>query len=54
VADLQGWKNDVAILYGIQMVPQNFLIDPNGKIIAKNLFGDDLEKKLTEIFGNVN
>jgi len=29
------------------------LIDPSGKIIGKNLFGDDLEKKLTDIFGKI-
>jgi hypothetical protein len=31
-------------------VPTNFLIDPNGKIIARNLRGESLEKKLNEIF----
>jgi hypothetical protein len=33
-------------------IPQNFLIDPQGKIIAKGLRGEDLEKKLGEIFKN--
>lgn len=42
VSDLMGWKNEVAALYGIQAIPQNFLIDPQGKIIAKNLHGDAL------------
>ena len=53
VSDLQFWSNSVAALYFVRSIPQNFLIDPNGKIIAKNLRGDDLENKLTEIFGKI-
>ncbi|RFS21094.1 DUF4369 domain-containing protein [Chitinophaga silvatica] len=49
VSDLKGWKNTVADLYGIRAIPQNVLIDPNGKIIAKNLRGEDLAAKLEEI-----
>jgi peroxiredoxin len=50
LSDLQFWDNDVAKLYGVKAIPQNFLIDPQGKIVATNLRGDDLEKKLEEIF----
>jgi peroxiredoxin len=50
VSDLQFWNNAVAKEYGIQSIPQNFLIDPQGKIIGKGLRGDELEKKLSEIF----
>jgi len=50
VSDLKGWQNAVAELYSVQAVPQNFLIDPQGKIIAKNLRGEELEAKLKEIF----
>ena len=50
VSDLQGWQSKVATKYGIQSIPSNFLIDTSGKIIAKNLRGEDLEKKLSEIF----
>jgi len=53
VSDLKFWDNDAAKLYGIQAIPQNLLLDPNGKIIAKDLFGDDLEKKLAELFGKI-
>jgi len=53
VSDLKGWKNTAALLYTVNMIPQNFLIDPNGKIIARGLFGEDLEKKLAEIFGKI-
>jgi peroxiredoxin len=50
VSDLKFWNNNVAVLYMVQAIPANFLIDPNGKIIAKDLTGDDLENKLNEIF----
>ena len=53
VSDLKFWDNDAAKLYGIQAIPQNLLIDPSGKIIAKDLFGDALEKKLGDIFGTM-
>jgi peroxiredoxin len=46
VSDLKFWKNAVAVQYGIQAIPQNFLIDPAGKIVAKNLRGEELMKKL--------
>jgi peroxiredoxin len=46
VSDLKYWKNEVALMYGINSVPQNILIDPKGIIIAKNLRGDDLTEKL--------
>jgi len=48
VSDLKGWKNEVALMYGINAVPQMFLLDPNGVIIAKDLGGEDLAKKLEE------
>jgi peroxiredoxin len=54
VSDLQQWNNAVAQLYHIQSIPGNFLIDPNGKIIAKDLRGEDLEKKLCEVLGGCN
>jgi peroxiredoxin len=50
VSDLKYWKNDVAVQYGIQAIPQNFLIDPQGKIVGKNLRGEALNKKLAELF----
>ncbi|ANE53200.1 TlpA disulfide reductase family protein [Flavisolibacter tropicus] len=49
VSDLKFWKNEVAVQYGINSVPQNLLIDPQGKIVAKNLRGEALEEKLTEL-----
>jgi len=50
VSDLMGWDNAVSKQCGIQSIPANLLIDPNGKIIAKDLRGIALEKKLAEIF----
>jgi peroxiredoxin len=49
VSDLKFWQNDVARLYGIQAIPQNLLLDPSGKIIARNLSGEQLAKKLSEV-----
>lgn len=52
VSDLKFWDNAVAKEYGIQAIPQNFLIDPTGKIIGKDLRGDALASKLATIFTN--
>ncbi|CAN5506337.1 TlpA disulfide reductase family protein [soil metagenome] len=49
VSDLKYWDNDVAKLYGVQAIPTNFLLDKEGKIIGKNLRGEELEAKLKEI-----
>jgi peroxiredoxin len=49
LSDLKGWNNEVAILYGIQSIPQNFLLNPEGKIIAKNLKAEELDEKLAEL-----
>jgi peroxiredoxin len=49
VSDLKGWSNTVAQQFGIFSIPQNFLIDPDGKIIAKNLRGPLLESKLNSL-----
>ncbi|KRD58827.1 hypothetical protein ASE40_21225 [Flavobacterium sp. Root935] len=50
VSDLKGWQNEAAVLYGVKMVPTNYLIGPDGKIIAKNLREAELQSKLKEIF----
>jgi len=49
VSDLKFWNNGAAQLYNITSIPSNFLIDPSGKIIAKDLRGADLENKLEEV-----
>ena len=51
VSDLQFWNNAAAALYRVQGIPQNFLVDPNGKIVGKNLRGAELEAKLCALLG---
>ena len=49
VSDLKYWSNEVAQLYQIQSIPANLLIDPNGKIIARDIRGPELQQKLKEV-----
>jgi thiol-disulfide isomerase/thioredoxin len=49
ICDFEGWKSTVVPLYGFKGIPYNVLLDKEGKIIAKNLRGEELEKKLAEI-----
>ena len=49
VSDLKYWNNEAAQDYAISSIPSNLLIDENGIIIAKNLRGEDLRKKVEEI-----
>jgi peroxiredoxin len=49
LSDLQGWGNVVANLYGINGIPANVLIDPKGRIIARNLRGRALEARLERV-----
>jgi peroxiredoxin len=53
VSDLQGWDNEAGKLYGINSIPANVLLDKDQVIIARNLRGNDLEKKLAEVLGPV-
>ncbi|OGX84581.1 TlpA disulfide reductase family protein [Hymenobacter glacialis] len=48
VADLRGPENEIYKRYNLQGIPQNFLIDPTGKIVAVNLRGDDLVAQLAK------
>jgi peroxiredoxin len=49
ISDLQSWNSSVVNLYGFNAIPYNVLLDPQGKIIAIGLRGDDLENKLAEV-----
>ncbi|MEM0544017.1 TlpA disulfide reductase family protein [Flavobacterium sp. j3] len=49
ISDLKGQENDIAIQYGVQSVPANFLIDPKGTIIAKNLTSEQLHEMLEKL-----
>ena len=46
VSDLKGFKADIAVKYGISAIPQNFLINPEGVIVAKDLRGADVHEKI--------
>ncbi|KLT63958.1 TlpA disulfide reductase family protein [Pedobacter sp. BMA] len=50
VSDLKAWENTAALMYGIKAIPENFLIDPKGKVIAKNLRGEELNTALKKLF----
>jgi len=51
VSDLQFWNNAAAKLYHVTGIPFNFLVDPRGMIVARNLRGPDLGAKLCELLG---
>lgn len=50
VSDLKYWDNEVAKLYDIKAIPQNILLDGDGKIVAKNIRGEELQTTLKGIF----
>jgi peroxiredoxin len=52
VSDLKYWENEAAALYGVNAIPGNFLLDREGKILARNVRGEELHEKLEEIFAN--
>ena len=52
VSELDGYSGATAALYTVTAIPNSFLLDKNGKIIAKNLRGKNLENKLVELMGN--
>ena len=49
ISDLKFWDSEAVGLYGFNGIPYNVLLDPTGKIIADNLRGSDLERKLEEV-----
>ncbi len=49
LSDLQGWQSSAGKLYGINAIPMNFLLDPEGKVVAKGLRGADLDTKLESL-----
>lgn len=51
VSELKGSENDAGLIYGVYEIPTNYLIDRSGKIVAKNLRGKELNKKIKELLG---
>jgi peroxiredoxin len=51
VSDLKGWQSEYGQLYGVTSIPQTVLLDREGNILARNLRGPDLERKLEEVLG---
>jgi len=51
VSDLKWWENAAAKIYRVSGIPFNLLVDPQGKIIGRNLRGPDLDNKLCQILG---
>ena len=49
LSELKGWKESAAVTYEVGAIPNNILIGPDGKILAKGLYNEDLEKKLAEL-----
>lgn len=49
VSELKGFDSKAAVLYGIKAIPSNFLIDPQGKIVGKNLRGEELQAALGKL-----
>ena len=50
LSDLKGWKSLAAVVFGVESIPANILVDPDGRIIALDLRGRNLSAKLEEIF----
>lgn len=50
VSDLKGWASQAAKLYKVTGIPFTVLIDKNGLVVAKNLRGEELDRKLEELF----
>ena len=50
LSDLKRWKTVASQVYGVQAIPDNILVDPEGTVVARGLRGDDLKAKLAEIF----
>jgi peroxiredoxin len=52
VSDLKGIGNEVFTMYNVQPIPDNYLIDPEGKIVARGIRGEALQEKLASIFNS--
>ena len=49
VSNLKEMKDPIALQYGVIQIPTTFLLDANGKVVAQDLFGDNLKAKIKEL-----
>jgi thiol-disulfide isomerase/thioredoxin len=52
ISNLKGWEDPIAKQYGIESIPATFVIDANGKIVAKDLRGEELRSKIAALLAN--
>lgn len=52
VSDLKGWQSSIVPIYDVTGIPFAVLLDRDGKIIGKNLRGEELHQKLAEVLSN--
>jgi hypothetical protein len=50
VSDLKYWDSEPAKMFGVKSIPATVILDPEGKVVAKNLRGEELDKFLLTIF----
>jgi hypothetical protein len=52
VSNLKGWQDPIAKQYEVEQIPTTFLLDANGKFIARDLFGEELKAKIQELLSS--
>ena len=52
ISNLKEWKEPIARMYNLEQIPTTFILDASGKIVAKDLRGDDLKKKVIELLAS--
>ncbi|AIN74660.1 Thioredoxin-like [Flavobacterium psychrophilum DSM 3660] len=49
VSNLKEWNDPIALIYNIESIPTTYILDASGNIVAKNLIGNELKAKITEL-----